>query len=136
MGVVSGCSQPTHSLQVSKGVNVLTENLVPHMQPGHRIGVVSGPSLLIFRFSHTLTPNVHSPHIPSHLHFLTPHTPTQPEPLFTKIEESIAKLLREKFAGKQGGMAKKESGKATPTNTADLQKQLDDQVTYHRSHCV
>ncbi len=61
---------------------------------------------------------------------------TQPEPLFTKIEESTAKVLREKFAGKQGGVAKKQGATTTPTNTADLQKQLDDQVTCHMTIIV
>ena len=47
-------------------------------------------------------------------------TPPQPAPLFNKIEESQAQSLKERFAGGQN--------KATPTNTAALQKQLDKQV--------
>ncbi|XP_064397702.1 methionine--tRNA ligase, cytoplasmic-like isoform X2 [Halichondria panicea] len=76
-------------LQVSEGVNVLTDNLLPHIQPGHRIGT--------------------------------------PEPLFTKIEDGVAQSLRERFAGKQGGVAA-----TMTTNTVDLQKQLDDQAVLVR----
>ena len=88
--------------------NVLTEELVPFLSPGHKIGIVSCQCLVLtFAMLHVPLP------------FL------QPVPLFDKIEEVTAQKLKERFAGKQFSAA-------TGTGSADkegLQQQLDKQVS-------